>query len=391
MKTLDRYILREFLINFVLLGAVLMLLFVVVDLIVDLDRFLRAGQARADEYGSTFLATVVVIGDYYGPVLIMLYVFFAGLLVVGAVGFTFAAFQRTGELTAMVASGLSLYRVALPMVVAGIALNLAILPIQELVIPALAPKLARSSSEAEHRTVEAFPVRLAYDEQGNLLTARAFDAAAGTLDDLTVIQRRPDGLTERRITAAHAVWEADHGRWRLEPPGLADRPATPASPATSGTRTPRAEGPDIAFSYDDDGPEHVEHLPTELSPTVLMARNAGLYPQFLSMAELQAMQANPAVEPAQRQQIAGIIWSRFSMIVTNVLILLMALGLVLRIQQPNALVQGIKTAGLALGAWGGGLVMLQASAAFLNPVAAAWLPVALYLPVAAIMLQRART
>ena len=383
MKTLDRYILREFFINFVILGVVLMLLFVVVDLIVDLDRFLRAGQARAGEDGSVLLATGLVIADYYGPVLIMLYVFFCGLLVVAAAGFTIAAFQRTGELTAIVASGMSLYRVALPMVVAGIVLNAAILPIQELVIPALAPKLARSSAEAEHRTVEAFAVRLAYDEQGNLLTARAFDATAGTLADVTVLQRRPGGLTERRITAERAEWEAEHGRWRLEPPGLAERPTSPA--------TATDDGPGLVLAYEQTGPEHVEYLPTELSPTVLMARNAGLYPQFLSMAELQAMARNPAVEPRQRQQIAGIVWSRFSMIVMNVLILLMAMGLVLRISQPNALVQGMKTAGLALGAWGGGLMMLQASTAVVNPVAAAWLPVVLYLPAAALMLQRART
>ena len=44
MKTLDRYIARLFVLNFGILFVVLMSLFVVVDLIVDLDEFLHAGQ-----------------------------------------------------------------------------------------------------------------------------------------------------------------------------------------------------------------------------------------------------------------------------------------------------------------------------------------------------------
>ena len=88
MKTLDRYIIREFLVNFGVLLAVLMTLFVVIDLIVGLDEFLRAGKAHAHRYaGSELLATLMVMVDYYVPMLVMVYVFLSGLIVLGAMHF----------------------------------------------------------------------------------------------------------------------------------------------------------------------------------------------------------------------------------------------------------------------------------------------------------------
>ena len=108
MNILDRYIVRAFLVNFGILLVVLMSLFVLVDLIIDFDEFLKGGQVRADRYGGVFLATMFSIVDYYGPVIVLMYVFLSGLLVVTAMGFTLSGLQRTQELTAMVASGLSL-------------------------------------------------------------------------------------------------------------------------------------------------------------------------------------------------------------------------------------------------------------------------------------------
>jgi len=89
MKTLDRYIVRQFLTNFAILFVVLMSLFVVVDLIVDLDEFIQAGAAHADAWiGGRWMATLGITVGYYGPTVLLVYVFFNGLIVVGAMGFT---------------------------------------------------------------------------------------------------------------------------------------------------------------------------------------------------------------------------------------------------------------------------------------------------------------
>src|SRR5699024_8300159 len=140
MKLLDRYILRRFFINFIILVVVLMVLFITIDMLTDLDEFLKAGAAHASEFGSTFLVVLYVMADYYGPLSILLYAFFSGLLVVAAMAFTFSDLQKTHELTAMVAGGISLYRIAMPVILAGIALNALVLPAQEFLIPNMAGK-----------------------------------------------------------------------------------------------------------------------------------------------------------------------------------------------------------------------------------------------------------
>ncbi|MEX1017344.1 MAG: LptF/LptG family permease [Phycisphaeraceae bacterium] len=375
MKTLDRHIIREFLVNFGILLAVLMTLFVVVDLIVGLDYFMEAGAAHADRYGGQFLATIMVLLDYYVPMLVMVYVFLSGLIVVGAMGFTIATFQRTREMTAMVASGVSLYRVAAPILLVGIALNALSLPIQELIIPDMAAKLVRSKSQLEDELVDSFPVRFARDGAGRLFTAADFDAAENRLTNLTVIERNAAGLAERRITTEAAYWEESApgnpgapGRWRLVPEGIA------ISPHDEQANMALASAPD---------PEPVPYLTTELSPTVLMARRATTYPQLLSIAALQRMQHNPAVEAHQRAHISRIIWGRFSMLVVNVLVLVMGLAIFLRLGQVNMLKQAMLAAGVCLGAWGTGLLLIQAGGGTLNPVASAWLPVVLFLPLTA--------
>lgn len=422
MKTLDRYIIRTFLINFTILFVVLMSLFVVVDLIVDLDEFLEAGafwgqkrnvaqllqgtdadpelvtealtdHADAGTLQRTFgvtpeiaerlvndtepgglasaVGTVVKLIDYYAPLVVLLYVFFSGLLVTAGMGFTLTAMQRTRELTAIVASGVSLYRVAAPIVVVGILLNATTLVAQEWIIPAVAPKLARTKSQVEHEAIENFPVRFASDGSGNLFSAAEYDPKRQTMTGATIVEREPSGQTRRLINAERATWDEAAGGWRLEN-AYADRPS--------------AQG----VGYVDR--ETLTFVPSKLTPPILLARRAEIYSRLLPLRELQDLQSNSAVDPAQKASITQIIWSRFSLLVLNVLILVMGLPFfLLRSPPQNALVQGIKAAMLCMGAWGGGLVALQVTTGLLNPVAAAWLPVVIYLPVSAILLQTVKT
>ena len=73
------------------------------------------------------------------------------------------ALGRNRELTAMVSSGISLYRVAMPILIAGIALNVLALPVQEFVLPHLAGSpiseldIWHGSNRAEPSYVELIP------------------------------------------------------------------------------------------------------------------------------------------------------------------------------------------------------------------------------------------
>ncbi|MEM1097842.1 MAG: LptF/LptG family permease [Planctomycetota bacterium] len=371
MRTLDRYIIRQFLTNFVILLVVLMGLFLVVDLIVDLDEFLQAGQSKSEQNGGPAAWwTLVTVADFYGPLLCLIYVFFSGLIVVGAMAFTVNLLQRHRELTAMLAGGLSLYRVALPIVAVGAMLSLVTLPIQEFVLPEVASELMRSKSDLKSEGLKDRPMQYISDDAENLWSARAFDVERGRLREVQILERDEDGLLERKILATEAIWDADAQAWRLTQ-GVALEPGGEQS----------IEG----------GLVEVESVPSQMSPTVLLARRASLLRSVLPIRELQSLANNPTIEPDLQLLYTRTVQGRFSLMVLNVLLLVMALPYFLRRVPGDALKSAMVASGLCLGAWGGGLLTLQASPQTLPPVVSAWLPVALYLPVAAWMLTRIKT
>jgi len=369
MKILDRYILRQFLVNLVILTLVMMVLFVLVDLIVDLDEFLDAGKAHADRWGNRHVATVMTVLGYYGPLVPLLYTYFCGLLVVAATGFTLSAMQRSRELVAIVASGVSLFRVAAPILAAGIAFNALAVPLQEFVVPRLVNELARKKNTLSDAAAERRPVYYAVDERGNLLSAGHFDAARGQLDHVTILERDERSITTRRISATKGIWNEEYHRWRLV--------------------MAQVSVPQLDTELSAPRPEMDERIvfPTQLSPTVLRARQEAATMRLLSLASLQALQTNDAIAE-QRAQITQVIWSRFSTLVVNVLILVMTLPLFLVKQPAHFVGQAAQAAAVAIGSWGGAMMTMQISTAALNPVASAWLPVVIYLPLSVYLLQR---
>ena len=230
MKTLDRYIIRQFVINFVILSVVMMALYVLVDLIVDLDEFLDAGRELAGERGGTVAATLWVLGDYYGPFLMLVYVAMSGLIVVAAMGFTVSQMQRNRELTALLAGGVSLYRVAAPILIAGFCFNLVALPVQEMLIPPLAEKILRPKSQAGSATIQDKPVHYVLDDSGSLVSAASFSAERGELTGVRIIRLDESGRQVSLIRAARAVWDEPGGVWLLEDGVQFDPQAGPTDP-----------------------------------------------------------------------------------------------------------------------------------------------------------------
>lgn len=397
MSTLDRYIIRTFLINFAVLAAVLVGLFVVVDLLVDLDEFVKGARVFADDYGGFIPALIVVMAGWYGPLLLLMYVNGSGLIAVAAMGFTLVQMHRNRELVALLAGGVSMYRIAAPILVAGFVLNVLTFPAQEWVIPRYADDLARNKSHLKYRTGRNYPVYYAPDDRGHMLSAARFINQLDELEGVTILLREPPGEDEPGGAAVGRIM-ADTARWvesfRPEPSPIYEDAALagqagwyfPAGGYAVRIRE-RARADDLLPQTE---PTPVRFFPTSLSPRVLMARRASMLPKLLSIRELHEMRDNPSVEPADRARITQSIWSRFSLQVVNVLLLVMGLPFFLLRTPRNLMGQSVKAAGICVGAWGNGLVMLSVAGA-IPPVAAAWLPVVIYLPIATILMLRVET
>ncbi len=412
MSILDRYILRLFLTNFIVLLTVLLTLFVTVDLLIDLDEFTQAGEVYADQYGGRFWATLWVIADFYGPLLVLLYAVVSGLVVFGAMGFTFLALARTREIVAMVTSGLSMYRIAAPVLLVGGLLNLAAIPIHEYIIPPMAEKVSRNKAELKTPAVRHFEVPYAADGYGAVFNARKFHIAEQVLEEVLIRQRDPQGRVVARIEARQALWQAGQRRWQLiegyriehpltTPPQEAPpspegalRDASPAEPGggegvadrtATGQAGPAGGGLAAVRRIE---PEPLDYIESDLSPQVLLARRQAIFPRVLSLAQLNRLMDKRAVD---RDAIMRIAQSRFSFIVVNLLLMLIVLPFYLLREPRNLLWEGTRAALIGVPLWVIAILTLQVGLAGLNPITNAWLPVALYLPLAVWMLHRVRT
>jgi lipopolysaccharide export system permease protein len=122
---LDRYLVREYLVLMGIGLAVAATLFVVIDLLQTLDRFIRIKPPLLYVFEHFLYRVPAALHD--------------GLPVVTLVAtiFLFLALARYHELTAMKAAGMSLYRVAAPVLLLAVLVALASGLFQELVLPRL--------------------------------------------------------------------------------------------------------------------------------------------------------------------------------------------------------------------------------------------------------------
>src|SRR3954465_8094072 len=112
------------------------------------------------------------IASYYYHQSFLFFVQLSGVIPVFAAAFTLIRMSRFNELTAVLAAGVPLLRVSMPIVYAGVVINFIFLPLtQELVIPSMIPELTRKHDELQQSGAKTFPIRAMQDESNSLLNA----------------------------------------------------------------------------------------------------------------------------------------------------------------------------------------------------------------------------
>jgi len=367
MRILDRHIAGRFLWNFVVLFALLFVLAVSIDVILQLDRFIEAGKGavRRGDQSTEWIATLVAIFDFHGPRLFQFYAYLLGLVCVAAAGFTLAQMHRARELTAMLATGISLHRVAVPILCAATGLNALQIVNQELIIPRLASRLIRDHGEILGRGLQRAPLPLTADGQNNLFIANAFDPRAGTLERVVIIQRERSGTAIRRISATSARWSAAEGGWRLVDGEATGRQARPD------------EGAEIPFGTVERGP--IDFVASDLDPQSIVIRGAAQFAQMLSLAQISRLEAVGGVDP---DLLSRMRWSRFSALAANLVVLVLVLPTFLLREPANMLRQSVQAALIAIPAMLGALLGMIGGLPGIAPALAVFLPVLVLAPIA---------
>jgi lipopolysaccharide export system permease protein len=377
MTTLDRYIIRQFLVNYLVLLAVLMSLIVLLDVIINLDELVEVGGAADIGLAARIVSTAMRLVDFYLPMCLFFFVYVAGLVAILAAGFTLASLIRNRELVAMLAGGVSLYRVAMPIFAMGLAGQLLLIADQEWALPAVAHKVGRSHAEAAQGKAKSVSIHFVPDGQNALFTAHSFDADVGTMTDVSILQRDERGQTVARITAVQAIWDPSRQGWEL-----VNAFAAPTRIAGQ-LQSSEAGGAGTTVA------QPVEFIATDLDPTTIVLRQNAHLRQLLSIGQLGDLEDKPhIVDPHEIRRIRH---SRISLPLMNMMILAMGLPFFLIRVPGNLLMQSIKGLLVCIPAWGGGFVTLYISTTAVPPAVIAYLPIAAFVPVAFYLMDNLET
>jgi lipopolysaccharide export system permease protein len=379
MRIIDRYVFSSFLRNYLISFMVLIGMYVVLDMVFHFDELVDVDAAADTGALANTLGMLWNILDYYFYQSFLFFVHLSGIIPVVAAAFTLLRLSRFGELTALLAAGVPLLRVAAPIIIASVVLNALLIVDQELVIPAMIPKLSRSHGEM-HTGSKHVAVMAVQDENNALLYAARYvppgpqNRGLATMMDIDVLERNDRLLTAAKISAKKAEWDPRAGAWRLE------------------------QGVRIAQLLPDQRPvrEDVTLWKTSITPQEIdLYRNTD-FVEMLSTERINGLLERPKSFGAANLQ--RVKHSRFTQPIMNVILLLLAIPCVLT-REPGKLKQGATICLVLMGLAMGSIFLCQQIAntppkpelAAQWPAIMAWVPIFLFGPLSVFLLDRVKT
>ncbi len=364
---LDRYIVRSLLINYAIALGTMLSLYIALDMFVNMDEF--------TEQGFPVLTVVGNMMSYYWPNLFLYFKEMSGSITLFACLTVLARMRKQNEMTALLASGVSLYRVAAPMLVFGLVTTALLVVDTEVLIPSVSHKLARDHDDADGTQARA--IMFLRDRDSALLSAGRFDPATGSLHRLLVLTRDEAGRVVFMLEADRAAWEAPsatnpQGLWRLERGRLT-------------TRT-RREGMGLGPS-EDKSLTLTDSYESDLSPQAIQLRQSEGWIRYLSLSELDELQRQRVPNLASIIQTKH---ARKTQPVVSMVLLLLGLPFFLR-PSPGLL---LSDTGKCMTACGLCYVTtfvtqsIQSSSASALPM---WIPIFVFGTLAVVLIDRIRT
>jgi LPS export ABC transporter permease LptG/LPS export ABC transporter permease LptF len=209
-RILDTYVIREFLGTFFLMLAgfvMLILVFTFFELVGDILRNHIA---------------LTLIGEYLLNLTPSMIYQITPLAVLIAALVTFGSLNRNSEIIAMKATGISLYRLVVPIVSIGAILSVSLFLFDQYYLPQ-----ANRRQEALHNIIKGRPAQTVLrpeqnwifgqphaGEPGRIFYYQFFDPDRNQFANLSIFEFDPSSFQiSRRIFAARAVWDSRAGAW----------------------------------------------------------------------------------------------------------------------------------------------------------------------------------
>lgn len=201
---IDRYITRAMLHAFVIVFVSLAGLYFVFDAFTNMEDFI----SQAAKSGG--LARV--LGTYYGCRLVWFFDATSPVISLASAMFALSWLERHNELTALLAAGVTRWRIARPVILFAAVVSLAAAASRELVIPRIRHTFARTAHDLTGEAAQSFDAR--YDHSTEILfRGRAARAAGQTIESPSLLMPPHLGDYGPQIDATQARWlpaAADH-------------------------------------------------------------------------------------------------------------------------------------------------------------------------------------
>ena len=206
---LDDYVLRDFLVYLLMIGGAFVTLLLVFTLFELLGDILRNG------------VSALVVGEYLLNVTpYFLYYPIAPMSMLLAVLVTFGLLQRSNEITAIKATGISLYRIIIPVLAASVLVAGALFASDQLYLPYTNKRQDELRSRIKGKPPQTYlrPDRKwIFGEHSDIYYYQLFDPDRDAFGGVTIFEFDPKTLQiTHRITAERARWSAPMGRWVYE-------------------------------------------------------------------------------------------------------------------------------------------------------------------------------
>ncbi len=355
MTIIDRYVLRAFLGGYAILLGVGLTLYVLIDLFLNLDDFTAEGTLPL----WTAFGYMV---DYYRYNLPLFFAQLTGPMMGVSAGFALAVMLRNNEMVPLAASGMPLQRLVVPLAVGSVLLVGLSVANREILIPRIAPKIARQRDDVAGFRTRA--LRFARDDEGRRMTAKDLNVATGELRGLYIVEPARDNGQGDIIRADRARYDAEQEVWLLE------------------------RGVRIRFE------DRVQNIPISryafgLTPAELVLRRSSEWSGLLSFRQLDELSRRPSMPNSA--QIAQTRYNRLTEPLIQWILLALSLPFFLTREPTHVLNAGGKALALAGAFFAVTFVSQELASGLWQSRLAAGLPIILFGPLAILKLMSAKT
>ena len=379
MTLIDRYLLQNFIKSALIFFVTFCGLFTVIDAFGNLEEFINEGQRSGG-----FLA---VLGKYYGVRSLVVFDRTSGVIMLVAAMFTLTSLERHNELTALMAAGISRGRLAKPLIIGVLLLTVVVVANREIVIPYFRDHLSMTAQDFSGSKGQ--PVTARYDHETNVYIS----GRSAFLADSRVMKpqfRMPNNLARHgmQISAAEAFYhKAQTVDGVPRPAGYLLQDVSQPTELSSRESIYLDERPVLLVPGDTPWLEKDEcFLVTEVAVEQIAGK---AWRKFASTFEIIQALRSPSTNFGPDVRVG--VHSRIIAPLSDLTLLFLGLPLVLSRESRNIFVAIGMCLGVVLGFFCV-VILCQwlGNNCLITPAAAAWTPLAIFVPLAVLLSQPLR-